>query len=197
MVPNNLDADEFTAEIRNDIVPALVASEANLAQITDPNFTLFLPGSVTHFADVTIDYGDVQMMRAMLDAATVFGYTLHTWNLDAQFGAVSNIVANGQIRSSGVERLSQSPDDHQPRRSRPWRAGPSPTPSTVIWRRRNSSATAGRAGVRRLFNLDTNEFADEQNFRTFPVGPGKFVERAVRRAWRQRQRQFQRALFIM
>ena len=75
VVSNGLNADQFTAEIRNDIVPELVASETNLAQITDPSFTLFMPGSVTHFADVTIDYGDVQVMRAILDALP--GFWLH------------------------------------------------------------------------------------------------------------------------
>jgi len=95
-VNGNLDADEFTAELRKDILPALGASETNLARITDTTFTLFMPGSVTHFSDVTIDYGDVQMVRAMLSAATVFGYTLHTWNLNAQFQAVSNIVHTDQ-----------------------------------------------------------------------------------------------------
>jgi uncharacterized repeat protein (TIGR03803 family) len=96
VVANNLDGDEFTAELRKDILPALGASETNLAQITDTTFTLPMPGSVTHFSDVTIDYGDVQMVRAMLSAATVFGYTLHTWNLNAQFQAVSNIVHTDQ-----------------------------------------------------------------------------------------------------
>ena len=81
-----------------------------------------MPGSVTHFADVTIDYGDVQMLRAMLGAATVFGYTLHTWNLNAQFGAVSNIVMTDKSVKAIFDANPGLLTDRQPERSRPARA---------------------------------------------------------------------------
>ena len=83
--PASLDLNEFTAEFRTNILPALAGAETNLAQISDPTFTLFIPRSVTHFGgDVTIDYGDVQMLRAMLDAAVFYDYTISSWNFDAK-----------------------------------------------------------------------------------------------------------------
>jgi len=166
VVSANLDADEFTAELRNDVVPALLAAETNLAQITDTNFGMFLPGSVTHFADVTIDYGDVQMMRAILDAAAFFGYTLHSWNLDAQFGAVSNLLASG--KSLTVQTVMSD----YPNLLKVANAGDQILAGGVFTNAINRYFAASqfirsrRAGVR-LFNLVTNDFADEQNFRLF------------------------------
>jgi len=166
VVAANLDADEFTAELRTNVLPALIASETNLAQITDTNFGMFLPGSVTHFADVTIDYGDVQMMRALLDAATFFGYTLHSWNLDAQFGAVSNLISNN--KSLTVQTMMNdypnlltvaNPGDQA-------LAGGAFTNAINRYFAASQFIRSRRAGVR-LFNMVTNDLPDEQNFRIF------------------------------
>ena len=75
------------------MVPALIAAQTNLAQITATNFTLLLPKAVTHVSTVTLDYGDVVMLRAMLNAGEVFGYSLYSMNADAQITAVSNIIS--------------------------------------------------------------------------------------------------------
>jgi uncharacterized repeat protein (TIGR03803 family) len=167
-VNDNLDADELTAEIRNDIIPALGASETNLAQITSTTFSLFMPGSVTHFSDVTIDYGDVQMLRALVSAATVFGYTLHTWNLDAQFGAVSNIVMTDKsiqaVLSANPNLLTiANSSDLTPARSAFTNAVSCYMTASQFIRNRP-------AGGRFLFNLDmtnANDVNAESNFRIF------------------------------
>ena len=145
-------------------MPALIACESNLAQITDTNFGMFLPESVTHFPSVTIDYGDVQMMRAVLDAATVFGYTLHSWNLDAQFGAVSNIIATDKslqaVLSANPNLLKiANPGDQA-------QAGAAFTNAINRYFAASQFIRSRRAGVR-LFNLVTNDLQDEQNFRLF------------------------------
>lgn len=185
VVPLNLDADEFTAEMRTNVMPALIACESNLAQITDTNFGMFLPESVTHFPSVTIDYGDVQMMRAVLDAATVFGYTLHSWNLDAQFGAVSNIIATDKslqaVLSANPNLLKiANPGDQA-------LAGAAFTNAINRYFAASQFIRSRRAGVR-LFNLVTNDLQDEQNFRLFLSEPRRLDEHPVRGAWRQRQR---------
>jgi len=164
LVIPNVDADEFTAELRNDIVPALIAAETNLAQITDPNFGLFLPGSVTHFSDVTIDYGDVQMMRAILDAAAFYGYTLNTWNLDAQLQAVSNLVETDKsleaILNANPNLLAITNAADQVL------AGGAFTNAINRYFAASQFIRSRHAGVR-LFNMVTNDLRDEQNFRLF------------------------------
>jgi uncharacterized repeat protein (TIGR03803 family) len=168
VVAGNLDADEFTAEIRNDIIPALGASETNLAQITDTTFSLFMPGSVTHFSDVTIDYGDVQMLRALVSTATVFGYTLHTWNLNAQFEAVSNIVA----ADKSIEAvLSANPGLLVLTNASDLALARSAFTNAVSCYTNASQFIRNRpAGGRFLFNLDmtnANDVNAEKNFRIF------------------------------
>jgi uncharacterized repeat protein (TIGR03803 family) len=96
VISSGIYADDFTAQLRNNIVPALIAAQTNLAQITETNFTLLMPREVTHLATVTIDYGDVLMLRAMLNAGELYGYYLYSLNLHAQITAVSNIAATDQ-----------------------------------------------------------------------------------------------------
>jgi uncharacterized repeat protein (TIGR03803 family) len=85
-----LDADEFTAQLRTNVLPAIVAAQNNLAQITDTHFTVDLTTNETHAGAVTVDWGDVQMLRAMYDSAELFIYTTYSWNLDVQLITASN-----------------------------------------------------------------------------------------------------------
>jgi uncharacterized repeat protein (TIGR03803 family) len=95
-IPSGLNADAFTAQFRGNVLPALAAAQTNLAQITDTSFTLTLPQEVTHLPTVTIDYGDVLMLRAMLNSAELFIYGLNSLNVNAQITSVSNIIAKNK-----------------------------------------------------------------------------------------------------
>jgi uncharacterized repeat protein (TIGR03803 family) len=93
IIPSGLNAEEFTGQLRTNVLAALIAAQTNLAQITAANFTLYLPKDVTHLPDVTIDYGDVLMLRAMLESAQLYIYGTYSLNFDAQVTSVSNIIA--------------------------------------------------------------------------------------------------------
>ncbi len=93
VIPTGLNAEEFAAELRTNVLAALIAAQTNLAQITATNFTLDLPGDVTHLPDVTIDYGDVLMLRTILKSAELYIYGTYSLNFDAQIMSVSNIIA--------------------------------------------------------------------------------------------------------
>ena len=54
-VPTGVSASEFTAVLRTNILLAVVGAEANLAKVTDTNFTLALSASETRVADVTLE----------------------------------------------------------------------------------------------------------------------------------------------
>ena len=168
-VYGNLNADEFTAEIHNDIIPALGASGTNLAQISESTFIpLFMPGSVTHFSDVTVDYGDVQMLRAILSAATVFGYTLHSWNVDAQFGAVSNIVMTDKSVKAVLDANPSLLTIANPADLAPSRAAF--TNAIHCYMTASQFIRSRSPGQRFLFNLDmtnANDVNAEANFRLF------------------------------
>jgi len=88
---NAMEASDF---LRTNLLAEAAAAQANLAKVSDPQFTLTLASNETARAEVTLDYGDVLLMQAGLGFAQYFGHTLTSWNLDAQFGAVLNLVTN-------------------------------------------------------------------------------------------------------
>ncbi len=85
-----LNADEFTAQLRTNVLSVISAVGSNLARVTDTNFTLDLTTNETHMGAVTLDWGDVQMLQAMCDTAELFIYTTHSYNLDVQLATASN-----------------------------------------------------------------------------------------------------------
>jgi hypothetical protein len=101
-VPPGLNASEFTAMLRTNILPALIAADANLAKVTDTNFTLSLTSNETRIVAVTLDYGDILMLRAILQAAEYFAYTTYSWNLDAQLDLIRYLYDTEQL---SIERV--------------------------------------------------------------------------------------------
>ncbi|MGP8200734.1 MAG: leucine-rich repeat protein [Limisphaerales bacterium] len=85
-----LNADEFGAQLRTNVLPAIITAQNNLAQITDSGFTVDLTTNETHAGAVTVDWGDVQMLRAMCDVAELFIYTTYSWNLNVQLNTATN-----------------------------------------------------------------------------------------------------------
>jgi hypothetical protein len=83
--PANYNSSTAIAFYRNTVVAALVASGTNLANITDTNFTLSLLATETGIgkfpgANVTLDYGDFQLLRALVAAGQFAGYTINAQN---------------------------------------------------------------------------------------------------------------------
>lgn len=88
LAPAGVNANEFAAVLRTNLLPTIQAAEANLAKITQTNFLLSLTKNETKIADVTLDYGDVQLLRAMLRAWEYWSYTVYSWNLNVQLSSL-------------------------------------------------------------------------------------------------------------
>ena len=78
--PANYNSTNLIAFYRTNIMAVMAASATNLASVTDPGFTLPLSSTETTTEDVTLDYGDIQMLRALLAAGQFAGYTLNANN---------------------------------------------------------------------------------------------------------------------
>lgn len=102
LAPAGVNANESTAILRTNVLPALIAADANLAKVTDTNFTLTLTSNETRIVAVTLDYGDILLFRAMLQGAEYFAYTTYSWNLDAQLAAIRSLYTNEQL---SIERM--------------------------------------------------------------------------------------------
>src|SRR5665213_1092044 len=97
LAPVGVDADEFTSMLRTNVLSQIIAAEANWASITDTNFTVDLTSAETTGTAVAIDYGDIQLLRAMLDATEYFIYETYTWNLAVQLTALRSFYNNDQF----------------------------------------------------------------------------------------------------
>ena len=102
LVPPNVNAKEAPALFRSDVLPQISGAADNLARITNPGFLLGLTSNDTAVASVSLDYGDVLMMRAMLQAAQYLGYVALTVNSDIQLTDAEMLLTN---RTQGVQRL--------------------------------------------------------------------------------------------
>jgi hypothetical protein len=93
--PANYNSATIVSFFRANILTAITNSAANLAAITDPGYTLTLSANETLTESVTVDYGDIQMLRAMLSAAQFFGYTINENNLSTVIPTVEGWIENG------------------------------------------------------------------------------------------------------
>ncbi len=162
--PPGLNAAEFTAEGRTNVLYEVLGAEANLAKVTNTNFLLTLTSNETHIAAVTLDYGDLQMARAWLRGLEYLCYTAYAWDLNAPLRPLHALYYLDQLT---LERLLK---DH---------------PSLLRFATTNELVLARQAfvnGVDRylassqfirsratnvicLFNFDPQDAPDEQEFR--------------------------------
>lgn len=82
IVPAQVSGMEFSDHWRNVFVPEIKAAGVNLSKVVNTSFLLTLSDQETTTADVTIDYGDVQTLRAILHFFEYWFYTTHSWNWD-------------------------------------------------------------------------------------------------------------------
>ena len=101
LAPSGVNADEFTAQLRTNFLPAIAGAISNLAA-AHTNFTVSLTSSETTIADVTLDYGDLKLIQAGLYASEYCIYTLNAQNFDAQLTAIRALYSNGILSAQQV-----------------------------------------------------------------------------------------------
>lgn len=102
LAPAGVNADEFTAQLRTNVLPAVAGAISNLAAITDTNFTMDLASNETSIAAVTVDYGDLKLIQAGLYGAEYLIYTLNAQNFNAQLTDLRALYTNGILSASQV-----------------------------------------------------------------------------------------------
>jgi hypothetical protein len=102
LAPVGVNANEFTAQLRTNVLPVVSGAISNLAAITDTNFTLNLTRDETSVVSVTVDYGDLKLIQAALYGAEYLIYTLNAQNLDAQLTALRALYTNQTLTAEKV-----------------------------------------------------------------------------------------------
>lgn len=164
VAPGGVNAAEVSLHARTNLIAALLAAQANLAQVSDTNFLLTLAEAETKASGVTLDYGDVQMLRAMLRALEYFTYTICAWNADAEFSSLRKLHDAGLFSIEGV--LADSPELLTFRTTNDLIAAKIAFENFVDLYLLASQHIRGRPlNVDRLFNLDLEKADDEEVFR--------------------------------
>lgn len=164
LAPSHVNANELTAILRTNVLTACQEAGASLAKVTDTNFILNLTSNETRMASVTMDYGDIQMLRAMLHAAEYFAYTAYSWNLDAQLSAIRALYTSDQLSIERVlmdypNLLSFSSTNDLLAAQAAFQKGVEQyLDASRIIRSRSTNIT-------RLFNYDPSKAQDEEKFR--------------------------------
>ncbi len=165
LAPTNLSGAELTAFLRTNVLPEIIAADANLAVVTDKNFVLNLTSNETAALAVTLDYGDIALMRAVLKGAQYAAYTIHSWNVDEQLATLRSIVEAGS--QTAEEFLRQRPNLFTFATTNDLNAARQAFSDGVTLYMNASGFIRNRpTNVTRLFNLDPEETQSEADFRT-------------------------------
>jgi len=155
--------------LRNVHLPVEQAAETDLATITNTNFVMTIPRGLVGSTAVTLDYGDIQMLRALLAAKRALAYfvSIHNWAMTINdWQTIVN--KNGRDERVTVENILST----LPNLLRLSRAADGPLCRTELKKAADRYFAASdfirntrEPGVSRLFNLDIVDQAAEQLFR--------------------------------
>ena len=164
VVPTN-NTSMMIAFYRTNIMAAIGASLTNLTRITNSAFTLSLASDETSMESVTVDYGDILLLQAMLQGGEFLGYTLtahnfnfvisHLQDLDKTNGlTIQKVLADypSLLNLSNTTDLATSKGLF--------------TNVIVLYQQASDFIRNVRpSGAVRLFNLDPGDLAKEATFR--------------------------------
>lgn len=165
LVDDNLNAEEAVTFIRGTLLPEVVGAIGNLSRIQDQSFLLNLTADEafsTH--PVTVDFGDIRLMRASLEFSRLVLLTISTWNFDAQASAVRSLYENDELSAEQILRkfpqlLTISSTNDLPLAKEAFQRSISDyLLASFLIRSRPTN-------IVRLFNLDATEAEAERTFR--------------------------------
>jgi len=164
LAPAGMSASEVTALLRTNMLPEIAAAAANLAVVVHTNFLLTISSNETTLGEVTLDYGDVLLARALLHAAEYYGYTIDSWNLDAQLSELRELATNEeatveQLLARHPQLLAFSPTANLAAAKQAF------TNAIGLYLQASAFIRARPDGQTRLFNYDPDMFDKEREFR--------------------------------
>jgi len=163
--PAGVSAAEIADFVRTNCLPEILAADANLAAVTDTNYTLTLSSYETTTVNMTLDFGDLVLLRAGLQVAEYICYTVCSWNLDAQLTEVRSLWTKGA--TTVQEFLEQYPSLLTFATTNDLDAARQAFSGAVALYTNASAFIRNRPlSVIRLFNYDPTSAQDEAGFQT-------------------------------
>ncbi len=180
ILPSNLNSSEAIALYKSALMPAIDASLANLSRITDTNFTLTLSSTETSVAAVTLDYGDVMLLRSLLHAADFLGHTLNAHNFSVVINRIAELGSTDQLT---IQRLlTEYPKLLAASSKTDLLASESALTNAIAcyFAASDFIRNTRTPGVERLFDLPEDELANEASFRENLATALESLDHAVR-----------------
>jgi uncharacterized repeat protein (TIGR03803 family) len=164
VLPTN-NTSMMIAFYRTNIMPALAASRTNLARVTSPAFTLSLTADETSIESVTLDYGDIRLLQAMLQGAEFLGYTLNAHNFNV---VISHLRDLGETNGLTIQKiLADYPSLLNLSNTTDLASSKGAITNAILLYQQASDFIRDTRppDAVRLFNLGTNDLAAEAEFR--------------------------------
>jgi hypothetical protein len=166
--PTGYNSTNIIYFFRTNVMAAMDASLTNLANITHGNFLLTLASNETTITDVTLDYGDIQLLRASLSALKFWSYTLNENDFSTVMPQVSGMFENKTFSWQAV--LEDYPNLLALQDTGDLALSKAALTNAIAFYFAASDFIRNvRAPdtMNRLFELDTNDINAEANFRTY------------------------------
>lgn len=156
--------------LRNVHLPVELAAERDLAQIplNSTNFMVLIPMGLAGSTAITVDYGDIQMLRALLAAKRAMAYflSIHNWSMTTnQWGTI--VKKSGTDERVTVENIFSTLPLLNLRKAAD---GPLCRDELILAEARYQDASQFIRNIRppdelRLFNLNLLEAGEEDSLR--------------------------------
>lgn len=102
VAPGGADASQANALASSALLPALAASEANLAQITSTTFSLALTDSEAARRWTVLDYGDLQVLRSVGLAIKAAIHMNNSVNTDGSLSTLLNLENQRKLNAKEI-----------------------------------------------------------------------------------------------
>lgn len=164
VVPAGVSGAELFTFVHNELIPQLIGAETNLANITSSSFIINVTAAETALGNATIDYGDIQVLRAVLRGYELFFYSVTEWNTDVQLTSLHQVFPEKITDVEALLRdypnlLSAGSDSDLPKARAAFVA------AIQTYFQGSSFIRARAAGIDRLFNLGVADLPNELKFR--------------------------------
>ena len=166
MLPTSLKTSQGVSYLRNRVLPTLDASLVNLSRITNASYTFTFTAAETGTESITLDYGDIRMLRALSHALKFHIYTINGNNFDVRVGQLLDLYGSDQLTLQSF--LSAYPDILKTMDANDIRRSRVELNSAIDeYVAASSFIRARKKGVNRLFELASTDLDREEQFRTF------------------------------
>lgn len=178
LAPAGIGGRDGTEFLRTNLLPEVAASLENLGRVTSPGFLLGLSSNETALAEVTLDRGDVLLLRSLLHGFEYLGHTIGSWDANVVLTTLralheADLLTIQRVLADHPQLLRYAATDELPLARQAF------LNAVALYLQASDVIRARPADVTRLFNYDSEMAEDEADFRQLLAELRDSLERPV------------------